>query len=227
MTRKSFHQELEELKNDVLRMGTLVEAAICRAVASLAEHNAELARNVIDADDAIDEMQLAIEDRCLTMLALQQPMASDLRTVGTALKIVTDLERIGDLATDIAKVTLALEGQPYIKPLIDIPRMADLTMKMTHDVLSAYVNRDINIPYELRTLEKEVDYLYQQVFRELVIIMMENISSIRQATHFLFVAAHLERVGDHVMNIAEWVIYMVTGKRIDLNDPLPGDKFGD
>jgi len=217
MVRKSFHQELEELKEDVLKMGMLVEAAICRAVKSLAERDLELARRVIEEDDVVDDMQLAIEDRCLAMLALQQPMACDLRTVGTALKIVTDLERIGDHAVDIANVTIALQGQPLIKPLIDIPRMANLAKKMIRDVLSAYVNRDVSLAYGLHPMEIEVDHLYQQVFRELLLIMMENPTTIRQATHLLFVAMYLERVADHATNVAEWVVYMVSGKRTDIN----------
>ncbi|MDH7479068.1 MAG: phosphate signaling complex protein PhoU [Syntrophomonadaceae bacterium] len=223
MIRKSFHQDLEELKEEVLKMGTLVEAAICRAVKSLAERDIELARRVVEEDDLVDNLQLAIEDRCFAMLALQQPMAGDLRTIGTALKIVTDLERIGDHAVDIAQVTIALQGQPLIKPLIDIPRMARLAQRMVRDVLSAYVNRDVKLAYGLRPLETEVDHLYQQVFRELLLIMMENPTTIRQATHLLFVAMYLERVADHATNVAEWVIYMVLGRRMDINDCPPGE----
>ncbi|NPV91879.1 MAG: phosphate signaling complex protein PhoU [Firmicutes bacterium] len=221
MIRKSFHLELEELKDDVMKMGNLVEAAICRAVQSLKERNVELARQVEDDDDLVDNLQLEIEDRCLAMLALQQPMAGDLRTIGTALKIVTDLERIGDHAVDIARVTIALQGQPLIKPLIDIPRMANLSIKMIHDVLTAYVNRDAKMAYSLKPLEEEVDSLNKQVFRELLLIMMENPTTIRQATHLMFVAQYLERAADHATNVAEWVIYMVQGKRGNINAEIP------
>ena len=227
MARKSFQQELEELKEQVLKMGTQVESAIAWAVKSLADKDPNLARKVIDEDDLVDEMQHVIEDRCLSMLALQQPMAGDLRTIGTALKIVTDLERIGDHAVDIARVTIALEGQPLIKPLIDIPRMAFLAQRMIHEVLTAYVKRDVAMAYSLKPLETEVDDLYQQVFRELLLIMMANPSTIRQATHLLFVAMYLERVADHATNVTEWVIYLVCGKRGDIDADDPNDKFGD
>ena len=216
--RKSFHEELERLQHDLLRMGTAVEEAISNAVRSLKEKNLDLAQRVVDEDRIVDDMQIDIEQRCLGLLALQQPMARDLRAIGTALKIVTDLERMADHAQDIAKVALRLQGQTYIKPLIDVPRMAEIAQKMVRQALDAYVNKDAAAAYEMTKYDDEVDSLYGQVFRELLTYMMEDPSTIRQATHFLFVASHLERVADHATNLGEWVIYMITGERKELND---------
>lgn len=218
MSRKSFHTELEELQQDILRMGALVEQAIHQAVKSLKEKDTRLAQKVIDDDDKIDHFELEIERRCLTLLALQQPMASDLRVIGTALKIVTDLERMADHATDIAKVTIRLEGQPLIKPLIDIPRMAEIAQQMVRDSLNAYVRRDPELAMEMIERDHEVDHLYRQIFRELLTFMMEDPRTIQQATYLLFVGLYLERIADHATNLGEWIIYMVTGEIKDLNN---------
>lgn len=217
-TRKSYHQELDELQEEILKMGTLVEEAINNAVTALKERDLDLAQRVIDEDDIIDEMELEVEQKCLKLLALQQPMAVDLRIIGTALKIITDLERIADHATDIAKTTIRLQGQPYIKPLIDIPRMAELVQKMVRTALDAYVSQDAETARDMIKLDDEVDHLYKQIFRELLTYMMQDPSTINQATYLLFVASYLERVGDHATNLGEWVIYMVTGERVELND---------
>ncbi len=217
-TRKSYHQELDELQEEILKMGTLVEEAISNAVTALKERDLDLAQRVIDQDDIIDEMELEVEQKCLKLLALQQPMAVDLRIIGTALKIITDLERMADHATDIAKTTIRLQGQPFIKPLIDIPRMAELVQKMVHTALDAYVSQDAQTARDMIKLDDEVDHLYKQIFRELLTYMMQDPSTINQATYLLFVAAYLERVGDHATNLGEWIIYMVTGERVELND---------
>lgn len=215
--RKSFHLELEELQQDLLRMGSLVEKAIAEAVRSLAERDLELAEKVVAGDDLIDDMELDIENRCLRLLALQQPMASDLRVIGTALKIVTDLERMADHASDIAKVTIRLQGQPLIKPLVDIPRMATIAREMTRQSLDAFVQRDVNMALAMIESDHEVDHLYSQVFRELLTYMMEDPRTIQQATYLLFVAMYLERIADHATNLGEWIIYMVTGEKKELN----------
>ncbi|GIM45536.1 phosphate transport system regulatory protein PhoU [Collibacillus ludicampi] len=216
-TRKGFHQSLQELQHDLLKMGTLVEEAIHLAVKSLAQMDQELAEKVVAQDDQIDEMMLQIENGCLRLLALQQPMAGDLRVIGTALKIVTDLERIADHATDIAKTTLRLSGESLIKPLIDIPRMADLAKAMVREALTAYVERNIDRALALAEKDDEVDALYTKMFSEIVTMMGSSRAMNRQLTHLLMVARYLERVGDHATNLGEWVIYMVTGKRQDLN----------
>ncbi|MFA6808791.1 MAG: phosphate signaling complex protein PhoU, partial [Eubacteriales bacterium] len=176
------------------------------------------AEKVIEDDDLVDNLQLEIEDKCLTMLALQQPMAGDLRIIGTALKIVTDLERMADHAVEIAKVTIKLRGEPLIKPLVDIPKMAKLAQEMVRDSLTAYIERDPVLAQNLMIKEKEVDYLYEQVFQELILIMSRTPSIIHQGVCLLRVAQSLERVGDHVTNLGEWTIFLTTGKRKDLND---------
>lgn len=218
MSRESFHGELHQLQQDLLRMGTLVEETIYKAVNSLKDRDVALAREVVAGDDLIDRMETDIEQRCLQLIALQQPLAGDLRAIGTALKIITDLERMADHAVDIAKVTLRLEGQPLIKPLVDIPRMAEIARSMLRDSLKAYVNRDVDLAMEMIKRDHEVDHLYNQIFRELLTFMIEDPKTITQATYLIFVAQFLERIGDHATNLGEWILYMVTGERRDLND---------
>lgn len=215
--RKSFHQELEKLEDDVTKLATIAEEAVAGAVKSLKQKDVNMAQKIIEGDDVLDDLALHIENRCFSMLALQQPMASDLRTIGSALKIVTDLERIGDHAVDIAKVTRRLYDKTYIKPLIDIPRMAQLTQEMLRSSLQAFVKKEVNFLDELKEQDDEVDHLYSQIFRELLTFMMADPSTIDQAMEFLMVASHLERVADHATNIGEWVYYAVTGERKDLN----------
>lgn len=216
-TRHSFHQELTQLKQDILRMTDLVEEAIQRSVEALKDQDVEKAQMVIDGDDAIDDMEHRIEKRCLELLALQQPMAVDLRFIGTALKMITDLERIGDHAVDIAKATVRLADRPYIKPLIDIPRMAELARAMLRQVIAAFIEGDPDRAQEAAERDHQLDHLYSQVFRELITFMIEDPRTIEQATQLLVVAGGLERVGDHITNLAEWTVYMVTGERKDLN----------
>lgn len=213
VTRQGYDQELEGLRQDLLHMGQLVSDSIAQAVDSLAKQDIELARKVILGDDAIDKWEQDIEDKCMVLIARQQPLARDLRIIGTGLKITTDLERIGDHAYDIANVTLRLAKQPLIKPLVDIPRMAGMAQKMLNDSLEAYVNLDISLAESICQADDEVDNLYQQVFRELLTFMMEDPRTISQATQLLFVARYLERMADHSTNIAEWTIYLVTGSR--------------
>jgi len=213
VTRHSFDQELETLREELLRMGMLVSSAIQDAVQSLAKQDLELARKVISDDDSIDKLEEDIEDRCMVLIARQQPLARDLRIIGTGLKITTDLERMGDHAYDIANVTLRLANQPLIKPLVDIPRMAGKVEQMLSDSLAAYLEMDITKAEKVCQADDDVDSLYQQVFRELLTFMMEDPRTITQATQLLFVARYLERIGDHCTNIAEWTIYMVTGQR--------------
>jgi phosphate transport system protein len=176
-----------------------------------------LAQKVVDGDDAIDDLMLEIEDCCISLLALQQPMARDLRVITTAIKIITDLERMADLAVDIAKVTLRISGQTLLKPLIDVPRMMEITQKMTRISLDAYVQEEPEMVLCLIDYDHEVDDLYNQVFRELLVFMMEDPHTIKQAAQLLFVARYLERIADHATNVGESVYYMVKGERKELN----------
>lgn len=215
--REPFHDELDRLQQEILRMGNIVEEALGEAIKALAEGDVDRAKKVIDGDDRIDDLEVEIENKSLALIALQQPMAGDLRVLGTALKIVTDLERIGDHATDIAKVVVRLDAESLMKPLIDIPRMADNVRRMLRECLSAYVNRDVALARAMIELDDEVDHLYAQIFRELLTFMVEDPKKIKQGAHLLLVAQYLERVGDHATNLGEWVVYMVTGERVDLN----------
>jgi phosphate transport system protein len=217
VTRKSFHEQLDELQQDVLKMGTMVEQAIFNAVKSLKTRDETLAQQVIDGDDSIDIFQVRIEDDCVRLLALQQPMASDLRVISAVLKIANDLERIADHASDVSKVTMRISGQPLIKPLIDIPRMAEITQKMLRISLDAFIRRDASEVEQLIDCDHEVDALYQQIFRELLSFMLEDTRTIDQATHLLFVGRHMERMADYCTNLGEAVYYMVKGERKNLN----------
>jgi phosphate transport system protein len=218
MIRQSFHQELAQLEQELIRMGALVEDQLRRAVRSLTDRNITLARQVIEEDDRVDAMEMDIERRCLTLLALQQPLASDLRVVSTALKIITDLERMADHASDIAKVTVRLNQEPLIKPLVDIPEMARIASSMVRLALNAYIHRSIEEAMTMIRLDDDVDHLYARVFRELLDIMRTRPDTVAQGTYLLFVANYIERVADHATNLGEWVIYMVTGQRKELND---------
>ncbi|MDR7867408.1 MAG: phosphate signaling complex protein PhoU [Sporomusaceae bacterium] len=212
--RQTYEKELETLRQEILRMGELVGQSIEDAVQSLARQDEQLAKKVIAGDDVIDQLEMDIEDKCMVLIARQQPMARDLRIIGTGLKITTDLERMGDHAFDIAKVTVRLANQPLIKPLVDIPRMARMAQKMLADSLEAYMKMDIALAEKVCLADNEVDDLYQQVFRELLTYMMEDPRTIGQATQLIFVGRYLERIADHATNIAEWVIYLVTGQRL-------------
>lgn len=216
-TRSSFHEQLNNLQRDILRMGVFVGEAIQNAVQSLARKDLQLARAVIDGDDTVDGMLVDIEKRCLQLMALQQPMASDLRAIGTALKIVTDLERMADHATDIAKVTIRLEDEPLIKELVDIPRMAARVQEMTREAMEAYVNRDVARARRMIQMDDEIDRTHKMIFDELLGIMEAQPKYVKQATYLLLVSVYLERVGDHATNLGEWTVYMVTGELEDLN----------
>ena len=213
-TRQTYQQELEALRGELLKMGKIVAIAIHDAVMSLAKQDVALAHKVMDGDDTVDEMQISIEDKCNLLIARQQPMASDLRIISTGLKITTDLERMGDHAFDIARVTLQLANQPLIKPLVDIPRMAQMAEKMLSDSLEAYTSMDIALAEKICQDDDAVDDLYSQVFRELLTYMMEDPKTISQATQLIFVGSYLERIADHATNIAEWTIYLATGQRL-------------
>lgn len=218
MTRNYFDKELHELHLLMLKMCTEVEEALVNTVYALKNQDINMAQAVIDGDDVIDDMEYIIEERCLKLIALQAPMAKDLRFIATAMKIITDLERIADHAVDIAKITIRLADEKYIKELIDIPRMGEITTKMIKESIDAYVNQDAEKAREVAKIDDEVDALHKQIFRELLLIMMEDPKKISQATSFLFISKSLERIGDYVTNICEKIIYAVTGENENLND---------
>lgn len=218
MARESFQEQLIKLRNDILLMGKMVANAIEMAVDALKRQDLELAIQVASNDEKIDELQLELEARCLSLLALQQPMASDLRFIGTAIKIITDLERMGDHASNIAKVTLSIGNEPFIKPIVDIPLMADIVSVMIRENLTAYINHDREKALKTAMLDHDVNSYFTQVFNELRELMTKDPRNVKQATYLLFIARYLERIGDHCTNLSEMIIYMITGERLELSE---------
>ncbi len=206
--------ELEKLKEKILRMGSLVEDAIRKSVRSLVERDRPLATEVIDGDAIVNAMDVEIEEECIRFLAIWQPTGSNLRFVTTAVKIITDLERMGDLAVDICERSIELLDEPQLKPYIDLPRMAEAAQKMLKDSLDAFVARDDELAMKVCEADDFVDNLNQQIFNELLIYMLQDPKNIARAVRLTYVAKYLERVADHATNIAEMVVYLVKGKVI-------------
>ncbi len=211
---RHFDEELKELKERLLRMASLAEESIVKAVKALVDRDKELAEDVIGSDDAINFLEIEVDELCLKLLAIRQPIATDLRFITSALKIITDLERIGDLSVNIAERALDLMEQPLLKPLIDIPRMAQLAQKMVKDSLDAFVNRDPELAREVCRRDDEVDQLNHQIFRELLTYMIQDPKAITRSVDLILVGRHLERIADHATNIGEDVVYLVKGKTI-------------
>jgi len=216
-TRQVFEEEMAAVNQEILRMGVMVEEALHQAVKSLVNKDGELARAVVAGDAAINQVEQEIEDRCIVLIAREQPVATDLRRLVTSLKIVTQLERMGDHALHVARGTLRLLPEAYMKPLIDIPRMAEVGINMIRDVLTAFLDNDAERAREVASRDRLVDELHNQVMREVFTYMMENSKFISQSISLLFISRFLERVGDHVTNICEWVVYSATGERVELN----------
>lgn len=215
--RNQFDEQLQSLHHRLLRMGMLVEEAVHQAVKALADKNVRLAQDVIDGDREINDAEMEIEKKCFMLIALQQPVGSDLRRIATTLKVSTDLERIGDHAVSIAKTTVRLQGEAYAKPLIDIPKMGKLVQEMVRDALDAYIKMDKAEAKIIATRDDEVDALYKEIFTDLVGLMTQEQSMVNQATHLLLTAQYLERIGDYVTNICEWIVYMDSGRKVELN----------
>jgi phosphate transport system protein len=213
MIRKEYIEDLEKLKGDVQRMGKLSKESAKNAIKALVQRDTELASKILKENAVIDELEFDIENRCMKLLALQQPMAVDLRTIGTCMKIITDFDRISDLAGDVAEIVIRIADEPHAKPLIDIPRMSEISQGMISDCLKAFSAGDIKILEDFSERDDVIDALFDQVRRELMMIMIENPRCIANASHLLFVGLHLERIGDHACNIASRIIYMVTGEK--------------
>ncbi len=216
-TRETFDRDLGRLQDDLLHMGGLVEAAVRQSIEALQARSVALADEVISGDNATDALHIQLEERCMQLMATQQPMAKDLRMIAAVWAMTIDLERMGDHAEDIARITLRIAEQPLLKPLIDIPRMADSVVEMLREGLDSFVARDAEQAERMARKDDDVDHLYAQVFRELLTYMLEDPKNTQRATHLLMVAQALERMGDHATNIAERVIYMVTGTFKELN----------
>ena len=217
MARTDFDRDLRILNDDLLMLGSMVEKALAKAVDALRRRDLEASREVIEQDDLIDRQTYDIEEKCIKLLATQQPMAIDLRLLISLLHISVELERMGDYAEGIAKISIAMGDEPPLKPLIDIPRMADLASGMLRRSLDALVNRDVVAAAQVCNDDDQVDALYDQVYRELLTFMIEDPKSIRRATFLLWVAHDLERVADRATNIGERVIFLVTGKFAEVN----------
>ena len=216
MPRISFERHLHELHDEVLILGSMVEKAISRSIEALKKRDLELARQVIAADLEIDLKRYEIEGKCTELIITQQPMASDLRIIIAVLYIIVDLERIADHAGGIAKIAIMIGDEPPLKPLIDIPRMAERTVDMLHRSLDAFVEHDADAARQISAEDDEIDSLYDQVFRELLVFMMEDPRTVTRATRLIWVAHNLERTADRVTNICERVVFTVTGKMEDL-----------
>jgi phosphate transport system protein len=208
-TETHFQKELEELKQNLLKMAAMVEEAIRNSVQSLVNRDSGLAQKTFEVEDRINKMEITIDETCLKLLALRQPMAADLRFITSAMKITTDLERMGDQAVNISERALSLNQESQIKPYIDIPRMAEIAQSMVKDVLDAFVNRDPKLARSVCARDDVVDGLNDQVVRELLTYMVSDPKTITRSVHLMIVARCLERIADHSTNIAEDVIFMV------------------
>ncbi|MEW9670727.1 phosphate signaling complex protein PhoU [Ammoniphilus sp. 3BR4] len=217
MRRQSFDQHLERLHRTLLSMAALVEESIFISVKSLVDKNDILARHVIKQDEVINSLELEIETGCFRTIALQQPVGSDLRRIGTMLKISADLERMGDYAASISKTAIRLKGEKFVKPLIDIPEMAKIVKEMVRDSLNAYISGNQEEAIRIAQRDDEVDKFYTIIFDDLITVMKKDPINIHQGSHLLLVAQYLERIADHVTNICEWILYMKTGEIRALN----------
>ncbi len=211
---KQYEEELRLIKEKVLRLGGLVEEGIANSIKALVERDTQLAERTIENDHVVNGLEVEIDELCLKVLALRQPAASDLRLITTAIKIITDLERIGDMAVNVCERVLELNEEAPLKPYIDIPRMAEAAQRMLKESLDAFVNGDTDLATKVLVEDDFVDDLNRQIFRELLTFMMEDPNTISRAMKILFISKYLERIADHATNIAEMVVFMVKGKVI-------------
>ncbi len=220
-TDRAYESQLGKLRSCLLEMGGLVEDQIAQAIRSLTERDPVLAHATVDRDHTVNRLDVEIDELSMRLIALHQPAARDLRLITTALKITTDLERIGDLATHIAERAIELAAEPPVKPYVDIPQMAELASSMVHRSLDAFVREDIELALEVCGSDDTIDRLHDQLFRELLSFMVDDPQAISRTMRLLFVSKYLERIGDHATNIAEMVIFLVKGTSIRHMDTVP------
>ena len=218
MPRTDFDRSLQEIQDELLVLGSMVEKSIDRSVLALKNRDLSLSKTVIDDDDLIDDLRNKIEEKCISVIATQNPMAGDLRTVISVLYIAEELERMGDYAVGIAKISLSIGKEPMLKPLVDIPRMAEKSSKMLSRSLDALVNRDEQLAIQVCRDDNEVDELYNQVYRELLTFMISDPKTIERATYLLWVSHNIERIADRATNISERVLYLITGRIFDIHE---------
>ena len=214
--RELFSKELQSLKDMFTEMGEKTREVIELAIESLKEQDLEKAKQAIKLDDEVDVLEREIENRCMSLIALQHPIAKDLRRIGTIMKIITDIERIGDYGVNIAKITLSIGSEAHIKPLIDIPKMADTVKDMLLRAMESFDQEDISLAKEVIEMDDIIDQLYIQINQDLQKILSDNPTTSKQVTSLLLVSRHLERMADHTTNICERIIFMVTGERVDI-----------
>ena len=214
MPRADFEMNLTLVQEEIIQLSSMVEKAIYKSVDALKKRDVEASQQVIDEDDLIDLKQQALEERCIELIALESPIAGDLRILISAMMIANELERMGDYAEGIAKISVSMGNLPPLKPLIDIPRMAEKAVVMLRNSTQAFISRDVALASNVVASDDEVDDLYNQVYRELLTYMLEEPGSIQRATYLLWVSHDLERVADRATNIAERVIYLVTGQMV-------------
>ncbi len=215
-TEATFNKHLRKVQDDVLTMGSMVTKAVDRALEALKKRDLTLAHQVIAEDSKINEQRFNIEDKCIELLATKQPAAIDLRVIVTVLNIITELERIGDYAEGIAKIAVLIGDEPPLKPLIDIPRMAEIVIEMVNKSLQSFTNRDVELAMQVISLDNTVDALNEQVFRELLTFMALDAKTINRATHLIWVGHNLERAADRATNICERVVFLVKGRMEEL-----------
>jgi len=215
--RTVFHKRLRQIQDEILVMGSMVGKAILRSVEALKDRDINLAQHIIDDDLLINKKRFEIEERCIELIATQQPMAIDLRTIAAILNIITEIERIGDYAVGIARIVILIGGEPPLKPLVDIPLMAEKTTDMLNRSLDAFINRNAEAAKKIAKEDDMIDNLYDQVFRELLIIMAEDPKTVTRATRLIWTAHNLERAADRVTNICERVVFIVTGKMEEIS----------
>ena len=216
MPRETFDRELQRLQDEMLMMGNMVEQALTESVESLKHRDREQAQRVITRDRQINAKRFEIENDALVLIATQQPMAGDLRVIAAVLDLASELERIGDYAKGIAKINLMLGEGPLLKPLVDVPRMAEQARSMLHRALEAFIHQDVDSAKSIPLEDDDVDCLYEQVYRELITYILADPSTIQQANYLLWVAHNLERAADRVTNICERVVFTVTGEMVEL-----------
>ena len=222
-TDRAYETQLGKLRSCLLEMGGLVEDQITQAIRSLTERDPVLAHATVERDHTVNRLDVEIDELSMKLIALHQPAARDLRLITTALKITTDLERIGDLATHIAERAIELAAEPPVKPYVDIPRMAALASDMVHRSLDAFVREDVELALEVCSSDDTIDRMHDQLFRELLSFMADDPQAISRTMRLLFVSKYLERIGDHATNIAEMVIFLVRGTSIRHMDTVPRD----
>lgn len=215
--RYQYSRQLKELERYILDMGSMMEQLLNSSIEALVDQNVELARESVEKDEAINNFAFDIEDKCVRLIATEQPVAKDLRLIHASLKIITDIERMADHGVDISKIAIRLANTTYMKAIIDITKMADIGLDMVRDALNAYVEKDVVLATDVCTRDDVVDDIYESLFDELLEYMKIDSENIYQSTNFLLVAKYLERVADHATNICEWIIYIVTGEKKELN----------